>query len=731
MTNQIYLSLVLHHHQPVGQFGYVNEHITHVSYMPMIEALESHQHIRVAMHYSGALLDWLRGNDGGLTLLRRLRALVARGQVEMLSGGYYEPPLAVIPDEDKLGQIEKLNQTVSELFGHQPVGMWLAERLWEPHLARPVHQCGLRYVILDDKHFEAMGINRDRLYGYYITEEAGAPLAVFPSHTNLRYDIPYKPPETLIEEFHAQAEKSPKKLPFPRVMMMAEDGGKFGMWPGTYERCWGDGKYIEELFNSLYANRDWLRTITPGQYMGRFSSLGQIYLPATSYQEMGRWSLPPQDTRRLDEIRRHLEKDRRLDRQDIDLQRFFSVGQWRNFLVRYEEINHMHKRMLLVSEKVRNMRRGRKRDRALERLWAAQCNDAYWHGLFGGAYLFNLRTTNYANLLAAEEAAEAEDMTIQLSRKDFYCSGSEDIIVTGQTLGGIWSLAKGGALVELDFRPSHYNLCNVFTRREEAYHETLRNLGEAIPTPESPEYLSPDAHRAKEPNLHKMLIYDWHRRASFLDHFLHPSTTLEEFYHAQYAEDGNFVDQKYEVQDAICDSVSAHIALARDGNIWMDGIHCPLRVEKAFTLQFNSPIMYVKYRLSHPGPQTLYVRFGIETVIGFDGGQDIRNCTLQIDQQERLPLNKIASFTSVNTYSIESNLANLTTQISLNKAATLWQFPLETITLSEAGFERGYQGTVMLQWWDVQLAPGMAWELAITQSVQQISSRIYGVTNDF
>jgi len=60
MTAPIYLMLVFHNHQPVGQFDYVSEHSTNVSYLPMIELLERHPNIKVGMHYSGPLLDWLK-----------------------------------------------------------------------------------------------------------------------------------------------------------------------------------------------------------------------------------------------------------------------------------------------------------------------------------------------------------------------------------------------------------------------------------------------------------------------------------------------------------------------------------------------------------------------------------------------------------------------------------------------------------------------------------------------
>src|SRR5215470_16485216 len=115
MTTPIYLMLVLQYHQPVGQLDFVNEHSTNVSYLPMIEALERHPRVKVGMHYSGPLLDWLKQNH--TDVIERLQVLVERKQVEMLSGGYYEPILAMLPDEDKIGQIAKMNAELQATLG--------------------------------------------------------------------------------------------------------------------------------------------------------------------------------------------------------------------------------------------------------------------------------------------------------------------------------------------------------------------------------------------------------------------------------------------------------------------------------------------------------------------------------------------------------------------------------------------------------------------------------------
>ncbi len=85
--NKIHLSLAIHNHQPVGNFDWVFENATQLAYEPMIAALERHPGVRLALHYTGPLRDWLVEHRP--EMIARVRVLVERGQVELLTGGYY------------------------------------------------------------------------------------------------------------------------------------------------------------------------------------------------------------------------------------------------------------------------------------------------------------------------------------------------------------------------------------------------------------------------------------------------------------------------------------------------------------------------------------------------------------------------------------------------------------------------------------------------------------------
>ncbi len=709
MSNPLFLSLVFHTHQPVGNFDFVNEHAYESAYLPMVDLLERHPGVRIGLHVSGSLLDWLMEHHP--ELLERFKALVARSQVEILTGGYYEPILVSLPDVDKLGQIRKLTETIQKLFGTTPRGLWLAERVWDPYLVKPLAEIGVEYVIADDTLFEMVGFDRERdLFGYFMTEEQGKTVAVFPSLMHLRYTIPWKSVEENIEWLREQ-QRSELRTFQPKLAVMADDGEKFGAWPETYQHCWESG-YMEHLFEALEANQDWLRTTTPASFMDQYAALGRAYLPSASYMEMGEWSLPPARAYELSNLREDLQRDTsRL------ILRFLRGGLWRNFMVKYEEINHMHKRMLRVSEAVHAMPEGPDKRLALDLLWAAQSNDAYWHGLFGGIYLFHFRVTNYANLIAAEMLASEDNLPLSVEKVDFDLDSRADLVLSGQPFYMMWDLARGGTLREWDHRPARYNMLNLMTRRDEGYHQDLlaaaaENRIVVVDEPGRADTGRSDLVRVKERGIERYLIADWYRRGSFIDHFLREDATLDGFYHSAFPEQGDFVILPYEAEWKV-DGRAATIQLTRDGHAWVGGDHLPVQVVKQFELVQGSEVMKVVYSVRNRSERVLSARFGVETALAFDGGDSLDYCAFETGGRSS-SLTEIAEHERVTQYQTTTRIRNLRVQATLSEPATLWRFPLETVTLSEAGFERDYQGTVFVHLWNLALQPGAEWRMTMT-----------------
>ena len=57
----------------------------------------------MTLHHTGPLLEWIERERPDY--FDSCAALVGRGQVELLGGGFYEPMLAVLPERDARGQI--------------------------------------------------------------------------------------------------------------------------------------------------------------------------------------------------------------------------------------------------------------------------------------------------------------------------------------------------------------------------------------------------------------------------------------------------------------------------------------------------------------------------------------------------------------------------------------------------------------------------------------------------
>lgn len=730
MTAKIYLSLVFHNHQPVGNFETVFEEGFNKAYLPLIKLLERHPTVRCGMHFTGPLRDWLLVHQPDF--YKQVRALVERGQLEILGGGYYEPVLVMLSDEDKVGQLNLLSEAVAADFGQRPAGMWLAERVWEPALVRPIAQAGLKYAIVDDTHFNFAGYGDDDLFGYYVTEDQGYPLNLFPTSKDLRYLFPWKPVEEAIGWLRAKADQlsgSPT-LP-PPIALMGDDGEKFGMWPGTWEHCWEHG-YMDRFFDAVTANTEWLETITPGDYLKRFPARGRAYLPTASYVEMTEWALPAERSFELASLRKELDREIDIkqwsDKGRADylrrLERYMRGGFWRGFLTKYPEVNHMEKRGAYTSRRLHALPGNGVRREALKKLWAAQCNCAYWHGVFGGTYLFHIRAANYANILEAD--ALILDQKLHVEQVDFDLDSRDEVVVEGNPFSMVIAPSLGGAMFEWDDLPSRYNLINIMSRRREGYHYALEAAAARsdVITPEMPQWnaiesIHTTSVRAKRLGLEKELTVDWHRRGSFIDHFLRADATLEAFSRANDVEDGDFVLGVY-AADVSAGADRGIITLRRDGHVWVDGVHQPVRVEKRFTLESGERAFVVEYTLTNLSGERLPLRFGVETAYGLDGG-DTEACYLSMPNGATTGLGGAATSESVSHYRIGTSIRHFEVVVESAQAGSLWRFPLAPVSMSEAGYEQVYQGTVFLHVFALDLPPNGEWKNTFRLKVSDLS----------
>ena len=227
---------------------------------------------------------------------------------------------------------------------------------------------------------------------------------------------------------------------------------------------------------------------------------------------------------------------------------------WRNFQVKYREINDLHKQMLRTSEAVAAMPDGPDRALAIDHLYQGQSNDCYWHGLFGGIYISHMRLATYEHLIAAEDlAGSATDTLVAAELRDLDMDGVDEVRLADVGQVVTVDLDGGGGIGGWDIRAVRHALTAVMRRRPEAYHEVLREFeaaGARVGGDAGGGGAPASIHgvvRVKEPGLAARLVYDTYERRSGLVRALGHEVTAEDWARARATDLGDTVDGAFDL----------------------------------------------------------------------------------------------------------------------------------------------------------------------------------------
>lgn len=560
------INLILgnHNHQPVGNFGFVFESTYQKAYKPFLDMLEKYKDIKFNFHYTGSLLSWIEKNHP--EHIEKLKNLAKEKRIEIQSGGFYEPIMPSIPDRDKDIQIKKLNDYIKDKFKVKAKGAWIAERVWEPTLVKNLAKNGIEYIMIDDSQFLTTGIDTKNIYGYFITDNENYKLNIFPISQELRYLIPFREAEKSIEYLKSIATEEGD-----RVVVLHDDGEKYGDWPGTQKWVYED-KWLENFFEALSKEKDIIKTTTYSEYIKKYPPVSKIYIPNGSYEEMLTWVLPAEVQ---DEFHSKLEELKKSNENEI-ITRFMRGGFWRNYFSKYSESNRMNKRMIYASNIFDRFKFKRNKDKikedkesALDYLLQGQCNCPYWHGTFGGLYLNNLRHATYSNLIKSTSISEkniyGENYFIK-KNIDFDMDGRDEVIISSEKETLIFH-SLSGSLIEWDLKKENpINLIDTLKRREEAYHiSAMRNTNNDNQN-EGHVSIHEIAKKVDE-KISKYLVFDKNEKVFGVDHFLNKMPSAEEFQLLQYEENANFFESFYQIIEDKIDKDFAKVIFKRKGKI--------------------------------------------------------------------------------------------------------------------------------------------------------------------
>ena len=697
----INLPIVFHFHQPVDNFEWVFEDVYKKSYEPLIDNIFKFEDIKITLHFSGNLLEWLLKNKPDF--IEKLKLMAKRSQIEIIGGGYYEPIFAIIPYRDKIAQMKKLTDLIKTEFGLEVKGAWLSERVWEPDYPSFLNDVGLKYVIVDDNHFRSTGITEEGTLYSYITENEGKTLRLFPINEELRYLTPWKPTYLSIDYLRKMADNLGD-----RMALLISDAEKMGVWGTTHQICYIEGEghhdgdngkpFIPAFFEQI-RNNTWIKSITLSEYMAKFPAKSLIYLPTASYDKMEEWVLPTKIRKNFEMIRKSL----RDDEEKKGTYQFLKGGFWRYFLVKYPESNNMHKKMIHVRNKLINTEENllkvekeqlisvilKKIAEAWDEIYKAQCNDCYWHGLFGGVYLQFLRFSVYTHLINAERIID--DITSLINPKmktyiyitpiDFLKDSKTEYLIESDVFNIYVNPNDGGTIFELDYKPKSYNLLNTLTRWPEAYHDSKKLEKEEV-------------------------LVDRFKRNLLRLRFLHNDVTLKQLQADQYYEFGDFVDENFKVTSSEKEGKIAIIEMEKIGSIKDPDTDelTPVRITKDIYVEEREieVIVRINFDEIHEKEKILTriiknLNIGIDIPFFFNGDTtkfqwESKQIDLKNDEKTELlePFQFIGSHFKAydETYdlSFEIDISSKEDSIKINK------FPIIAYAYTDEGYQEIYQG---------------------------------------
>lgn len=633
----------LHFHQPTGQLKYINEKIFEKSYLMLLDIFEAFSDIKLTIHISGPLLLYLKEHHPGW--LEGMFKLGDLGSLEFMAGSIGEAILPLLPMEDKLLQLRKYMDIFEELSGIRPRGAWLPERVWEPNLPSVLAKAGIEYVFVDDSTALKTGMSKESTFYAWNVEDGGEVVKVFFIDAGIRYILPWESPDRVIDYIKGIGGDG------SRVVLWGSDAEKFGEWmdPG-HSRWW-----LNEFFEKLRRAKDDVRPVHPTEYLREYGVKGLMYLDTGSYDKMLEWSR----------------------------------GFFRNFLAKYAESNNIHKKMLYVRSKLSGARS------VSEELWLkyllSQCNDAFWHGLFGGIYLAHLRQALYEGLIAVEREVDElngyfDDSKIKLGLWDFNRDGKDELLIETPLVNLYVNPNDGGTLFEFDYkeRGLEHNLQDTMTRYPEPY---LNKPG-----------FNPD----------------WYRRVSWRVHVWGPETSLYDWINnSPFKDMSDLALKKFAITRS---ERSGEFVLRALGNIYAYGsIASTLFVEKRINLLERGH--GVTYTFRNVGKGIIRGRIGMEYHVAWKINREFEEPVAYSIDGSQFPATTPTAAEGSRISIKSSNFPEIT--LEADEPMEIWASQLSSYSRTERGFLELPQGLGIMFTKPVELRPGEAFTSSITWRISR------------
>jgi alpha-amylase len=376
--------------------------------------------------------------------------------------------------------------------------------------------------------------------------------------------------------------------------------------------------------------------------------------------------------------------------------------------------------MLALSDRIDSIKENTKNREQLtlakEHLYAAQCNCPYWHGVFGGIYLPHIRKQVYAEMLLAESILRKLERGkgVVVHETDMQGDGFVDFILESESTRAAISPSWGGMLIEYSLYEPACHLTDTISRYDEGYH---RQLARAV-SPDQEGSGSTSIHDqvlTKEPGLEKLLTHDPYLKRAFIEHLLpvESSAVAFEFNHQPSLWRSTKYRMGYE-------KIESGIKCTTSTQIYQNGLSVQLAFRKEMQMLPTGQLI-VRYSLATDQPMT--VRFVIEQNLTFQAGHsDDRFVLINGSVADPKWLDGRSENLGVRSVALVDEWQGAAVEGTVNLSAELWRFPLFSVSQSEGGFEKVYQGTTLLLSWILDLSPTET-EIQFTMKAGKLTDR--------
>jgi hypothetical protein len=143
------------------------------------------------------------------------------------------------------------------------------------------------------------------------------------------------------------------------------------------------------------------------------------------------------------------------------------------------------------------------------------------------------------------------------------------------------------------------------------------------------------------------------------------------------------------------------LLLTRDGHYWKSHKGTPLTVSKKISLAQGESRLFVEYEVAGSLDEPFYL--GVELNFSFLGSGGDRYMEMG---GERLPLTTSEVLGPTGQILFHDPYQDVDVSLLFDKSDQVWTFPVEVVSLSETGFEKNYQSTMVMPVWEIDLTGG-------------------------